>query len=103
MKEVLRERRKTQPHSKRTAGCVFKNPEGVSAAKLIEQAGLKGLRIGGAEVSTLHANFIINIGEAKAQDILNLMRKIKDIVMQRFGIALFPEIQIVGEEGVAEK
>jgi UDP-N-acetylmuramate dehydrogenase len=102
MREVLRERRRTQPF-KQTAGCIFKNPEGISAAKLIEQAGLKGLRVGGAEVSTIHANFIVNTGGAKAQDILTLIAKMKDAVMERFGIALTPEIQIIGGGSAAQE
>jgi UDP-N-acetylmuramate dehydrogenase len=76
------------------------NPPGDHAGRLIEQAGLKGVRAGGVEVSTLHANFIINrggVGKATAQDVVHLMEQIQTTVEQRFGVRLTPEVQFVGE------
>lgn len=90
-------RLRTQPLQFAVAGSVFRNPEGNYAAKLIEEAGLKGYVIGGAEVSTLHANFIINSGHASAQDVLTLMGHIQACVYERFGIQLIPEVMVVGE------
>lgn len=88
------EKRKKQPFSYPSAGCVFKNPPGDFAGRLIEQAGCKGLVVGGAKVSESHANFIINIGGAKARDVLQLMEMIKERVKEKFGIELEPEIAI---------
>lgn len=88
------EKRKKQPFSYPSAGCIFKNPPGDYAGRLIEQAGCKGMVIGGAKVSESHANFIINIGGAKAKDVLQLMEVIKERVKEKFGIDLEPEIAI---------
>lgn len=93
----LEQKRKKQPVSERTAGCVFRNPEGVSAGKLIEDSGCKGLRRGGAEVSAVHANFFVNTSNATAGDFLGLMETVKERVMRKFGIELEPEIKIVGK------
>jgi len=90
-------RLRTQPLQFAVAGSVFRNPEGHYAAKLIEEAGLKGYVIGGAEVSTLHANFIINSGHASAQDVLTLMGHIQACVYEQFGMQLIPEVMVVGE------
>lgn len=90
-------RRKTQPLKQPCAGSVFRNPQGDHAARLIEAAGLKGHRIGGAEVSNLHANFIVNTGQATAEDVLTLMEQIKDTIASKFQIALVPEVFFVGE------
>ncbi|MCI3921039.1 UDP-N-acetylmuramate dehydrogenase [Paenibacillus sp. TRM 82003] len=90
-------RKRTQPLHLAVAGSVFRNPEGHHAAKLIEEAGLKGLSVGGAEVSTLHANFIVNTGNATAEDVLTLIKRIQQIVEQRTGIRLVPEVLEVGE------
>jgi UDP-N-acetylmuramate dehydrogenase len=90
-------RKRTQPLSAACAGSVFRNPEGHHAAKLIEEAGLKGLRVGGAEVSTLHANFIVNTGNATAEDVLTLIKRIQQTVEDRTGIRLVPEVLPVGE------
>lgn len=90
-------RKRTQPLHLPCAGSVFRNPDGHHAAKLIEEAGLKGLRVGGAEVSTLHANFIVNTGNATAEDVLTLIKRIQQIVEQRTGIRLVPEVLEVGE------
>jgi len=96
IKESLKERKKNQPLSTLNAGCVFKNPETCEAGKLIEAAGLKGTRIGDAEVSTKHANFIINRGRAKAKDVYNLIKKIQETVKEKFNIDLELELRLVG-------
>lgn len=90
-------RLRTQPLQMACAGSVFRNPEGTHAAKLIEEAGLKGTRIGGAEVSTLHANFIVNTGNATAEDVLTLMEYVRQTVFEKSGIRLLPEVLLVGE------
>ena len=88
-------KKKTQPLQARSAGCVFKNPEGRAAGSLIEEAGFKGARVGGVEVSVVHANFFINRGDGSAEDFLRLMDKVSDGVEKRFGIRLEPEIRIL--------
>jgi UDP-N-acetylmuramate dehydrogenase len=94
---AYRDRRgRTQPLQQACAGSVFRNPDHDHAARLIEAAGLKGYRVGGAEVSTKHANFIVNIGQAKAQDVLTLIDQIQSAVKQQFGIQLVPEVLVVG-------
>ncbi|MEK6196317.1 MAG: UDP-N-acetylmuramate dehydrogenase [Deltaproteobacteria bacterium] len=94
---ILKQRNKHQPWAASSAGCVFKNPlEGRSAGQLIDMAGLKGKRIGDAEVSTKHANFIINKGRATANDVLALIDLIQSIVYERFHIQLETEVRIVG-------
>lgn len=90
-------RRRTQPLQLPSAGSVFRNPPGDHAARLIEEAGLKGFRVGGAEVSTQHANFIVNIGKATAEDVLTLIAKVQSTVEARYGIQLKPEVLVVGE------
>jgi UDP-N-acetylmuramate dehydrogenase len=77
------------------AGSVFKNPPGASAGKLIDDAGLKGLRVGDAEVSEKHANFIINRGNASSRDVQSLMAEIQRRVREQSGIELEPEIEIL--------
>lgn len=90
-------RLKTQPLKQACAGSVFRNPAGHYAAQLIESSGLKGTRIGGAEVSTLHANFIVNTGNATAEDVLTLIKHIQETVNEQHGIRLVPEVLVVGE------
>ncbi|AFC32202.1 MurB1 [Paenibacillus mucilaginosus 3016] len=90
-------RLRTQPLQLACAGSVFRNPDGHFAAKLIEDAGLKGYRVGGAEVSPLHANFIVNTGQATALDVLTLIEHVKQTVSDRFGVQLIPEVLVVGE------
>jgi UDP-N-acetylmuramate dehydrogenase len=78
-----------------SAGSFFKNPPGCSAGKLIEECGLKGLRVGDAEVSRKHANYIINLGQARASDVITLARKIKRIVRNKKDIILKEEVKIL--------
>mgnify|MGYP001812080590 CR=1 FL=1 len=93
---TLKEKRKQrQPYGEPNCGSVFKNPEGTSAGKLIDEAGLKGRRIGDAKVSEKHANFIVNCGAATSRDVLTLMDEIKDKVMFASGIELIPEVQFL--------
>ena len=92
----LREKSERQPISKLSAGCVFKNPEGTSAGRLIDEAGCKGMRIGDVEVSAVHANFFINRGNASASDFIRLMDEVRTKVISIFGVELEPEIRIVG-------
>ena len=91
---VLDEKRRTQPLRARTAGCVFKNPPGDSAGRLIEEAGLKGLRCGGARVSPRHANFIVTGPDARADDVGGLIRTVRRRVSERFGVTLELEIDV---------
>ncbi len=83
--------------SQPSAGSFFKRPEGHFAGKLIEDAGLKGLQLGGAQVSPLHAGFIVNTGSATATDVIDLMRVVQETVADKFGVYLEPEVRIVGE------
>ncbi|HHT9118024.1 MAG TPA: UDP-N-acetylmuramate dehydrogenase [Candidatus Hypogeohydataceae bacterium YC38] len=94
MEGIHQEKNRTQPLSSRSAGCVFKNPEGCSAGALIDRSGLKGTQVGGAAVSTKHANFIINRGSATAAHILELIHNIREEVKKRFGVLLELEIKI---------
>lgn len=97
MKDLMKRRNEKQPVNMPSAGSTFKRPEGHFAGKLIEDAGLKGYKVGGAEVSTLHAGFIINNGNATSKDILNLIKHIQDKVKNEFGVDLEPEVKIIGE------
>lgn len=94
--EIKLQREISQPIKEKTSGSTFKNPSDRFAAKLIEQAGCKGTRIGGASISTVHANFIINDGSASANDIENLGNKIIKKVKDKFGVVLEWEIKIIG-------
>lgn len=97
MSENMQSRNTKQPVNMPSAGSTFKRQEGVIAAKLIDEAGLKGYKIGGAEVSTLHAGFIINSGNATSKDILNLIEHVRNVVNQKFGVVLETEVKIIGE------
>jgi UDP-N-acetylmuramate dehydrogenase len=99
VEKINRRRRETQPLDLPSAGSVFKNPPGAVAGRLIEQAGLKGRRAGGARISERHANFIVNTGGATARDILALMEIARRRVYEETGIQLEPELQVVGEDG----
>ena len=96
IKEVQRHRRQTQPIEKRSLGSTFKNPPGDAAGRLIDACGLKGRRIGGAQISEKHANFIVNLGGASADDVLALMAEMRNRVFERFGIELEPEVRVIG-------
>lgn len=96
----LRHRREAQGVGAPNAGSVFKNPAGLQAWRLIDEAGLRGLAIGGAQVAGKHANFIVNRGGATARDILDLIDRIQEKVLQRTGIELVPEVKIVGEDTI---
>lgn len=89
-------RSRTQPLGNPCAGCIFKNPAGVSAGELIERCRLKGRRRGGAEVSHVHANFIVNRGDASAGDILDLIRDVRDEVYKETKIVLELEVEVIG-------
>ena len=93
---LLRLRRQSQPRGVRTFGSAFKNPPGDSAGRLLDVAGVKGLRRGGAEVSHVHANFIANVGEATCADVLILMGMMRDVVRQRCDVVLEPEVRLLG-------
>jgi len=97
IKELLSKRIATQPLAESNAGSVFRNPPGDHAARLIQASGLKGRRIGGAEVSTVHANFIVNKGEATARDIEQLIVLVQDTVRRDADVMLEREVRIVGE------
>jgi UDP-N-acetylmuramate dehydrogenase len=97
VKDYLRYRKDTQPLAMPSAGCVFKNPVRDSAGRLLEAAGLKGMRIGDAEVSTKHGNFIVNRGHASAADVINLIQEVRRIIKQKAGVRLDLELKIVGE------
>jgi len=95
MRKFLRKKKRYQPIEKHSAGCIFKNPPGLSAGKLIEEAGLKGEKKGDAVISEKHSNYIINSGKAKAEDVLFLMEKIQEKVYKKFNVKLEPEIKII--------
>lgn len=97
IRQLLRQRAQTQPTQQFNAGSVFRNPPGDHAARLIEASGLKAYRLGGAEVSSKHANFIVNIAEATAQDIEQLMVYIQQTVLEKYAVLLEPEVRIVGQ------
>src|SRR5207247_5647467 len=97
IKQRLKRKKATQPLALASAGCVWKNPAGEVAGRLIEKVGLKGKRINGAEISSKHANFIVNRGGAAASDILALMNLTRERVHTHFGVTLDPEIRIIGE------
>jgi len=99
MKDWLARRKATQPVGKPSAGSTFRNPPGDHAARLIEQCGLKGYRQGGAQVSTLHANFIITDDGARAADVEALIAHIRGVVREQTGVELVPEVKVVGEAG----
>ncbi len=97
IKGLLRKRNASQPTNQPCAGSVFRNPPGDFAGRLIESAGLKGLRIGGASVSEKHANFIVNDGDASSADIESLISLVQQKVHQQHGVTLTPEVHIIGE------
>lgn len=98
MEASLARRKKTQPLDKPSCGSVFKNPEGDSAGRLIEEAGLKGKTVGGAKVSPVHANFIVNESGATAHDVKELIETIQTEVAKAYGVELSPEVRFLGFE-----
>ncbi|QFY89267.1 UDP-N-acetylmuramate dehydrogenase [Magnetovirga frankeli] len=97
IKTLLEQRAASQPTSQPSCGSVFRNPPGDHAARLIEQCGLKGKRVGGACVSDKHANFIVNTGNARAEEIETLMEQVREQVQRQFGLRLESEVHILGE------
>jgi UDP-N-acetylmuramate dehydrogenase len=98
VRKVMYKRRTTQPIGKPSAGCIFRNPQGDSAGKLIDQCGLKGLRVGDAEVSKRHANFIVNRGKASAVQVMDLLKIIRERVKKETDVELVPEVSVWGME-----
>jgi len=98
IRDLLARRAASQPVGKPSCGSVFRNPPGDHAARLIEAAGLKDAREGGAHVSAKHANFIINDGSATARDILILAERVRDVVERTAGVRLEPEFRVIGED-----
>jgi len=97
IKQRLKQKKMTQPLALASAGCVWKNPPGEVAGRLVEKVGLKGKRLNGAEISAKHANFIVNRGGATAHDIKALMEMTRERVQNQFGLLLEPEIRTLGE------
>jgi UDP-N-acetylenolpyruvoylglucosamine reductase len=95
-RSILRRRRTVQPQGVRTFGSTFKNPSGGAAGRLLDAAGLKGVRRGGAEVSSVHANFLVNLGDATTADVLALMSLMREEVHRTSGVWLEPEVSLVG-------
>ncbi|MBP7901350.1 MAG: UDP-N-acetylmuramate dehydrogenase [Spirochaetes bacterium] len=95
--EIICDRKSKHPWTYPSAGSVFKNPEGGFAWKLVNDSGLKGYKIGGAQVSELHTNFIVNAGNATSSDIRNLVYHVQKTVFDKFGIELHTEIKMIGE------
>jgi len=93
---IIKKRIKSQPYKNHSAGCFFKNPQGFSAGALIDQSGLKGLTFNQAQVSTLHANFLVNLDDANASDILCLANQVASCVREKTGIELEQEVRLVG-------
>lgn len=98
MKDLAERRRQKQPLQYPSAGSFFKRPEGHYAGQLIEEANLKGLAVGGARISPMHAGFLINENEATASDILDLMGLVQAIVQEKTGVRLEPEVRIIGQD-----
>ena len=98
MQELYKRKIESQPFVEENAGCMFKNPPGHSAGQLIDECGLKGHRIGGAEVSKIHGNFVINMDHATARDVLDLAHYIQTHVKQEKGVDLETEVKLLGFE-----
>lgn len=91
-------RKETQPWNFPCAGSIFRNPLPLYAGKLIQDAGLKGYKLGGAQISEMHGNFIINTGNATAKDVMNLIQLIKDTIYEKYGVKLETEVEIIGRK-----
>ncbi|MBE6100042.1 MAG: UDP-N-acetylmuramate dehydrogenase [Anaerovibrio sp.] len=98
MDDYTQRRESKQPLEMPSAGSTFKRPEGYYAGTLIDNTGLKGLQVGGAQISTKHAGFVVNSGNATAQDVLNLIKEVQDRVYKEKGVKLYPEVRIIGEQ-----
>ncbi|RJQ43192.1 MAG: UDP-N-acetylmuramate dehydrogenase [Nitrospiraceae bacterium] len=98
MRAYLEKKKNAQPLGEPSAGCVFRNPEGDTAGRLIDSSGGKGMRIGDVEVSVVHANYFVNMGKATCKNFVELMEMVRERVRQHSGITLEPEIKIVGRE-----
>ena len=97
MNHFASRRKATQPRES-SAGCIFRNPDGFFAGELIDKTGLKGLRIGDAEVSTVHGNFLVNKGKAGYKDVIELVRQVRNRVKKAHNLELMPEVQLLGEQ-----
>jgi len=97
VKEYLQYRKDTQPLSLPSAGCVFRNPPKDSAGHLVELAGLKGARVGDAQISDKHANFLVNLGHARAKDVLKLIKRVRQEVRKKTGVLLDLELKVIGQ------
>jgi UDP-N-acetylmuramate dehydrogenase len=95
MDELAAKRREKQPLEYPSAGSTFKRPEGYFAGELIMKAGLRGFQVGGARVSDKHCGFVINVGNAKAEDVLDVIAEVQEKVKERFGVELEPEVVIL--------
>jgi UDP-N-acetylmuramate dehydrogenase len=96
--DLTQRRECKQPLDLPSAGSVFRRPEGYYVGPLLEEAGLKGCRVGGAQISTKHAGFIINAGGATARDVLDLIQQVRMVIQARYGADLVPELKVIGEE-----
>ena len=96
--DTMAQRCSKQPVSSQSAGCIFKRPEGDYAGRLLEEAGAKGMCVGRAAVSRKHANFVVNLGDATAADVIGLIDTAREVVYAKFGVMLEPEVCVVGEE-----
>lgn len=99
---IIRYRKETQPYGAKSAGCVFRNPQPKAAGKIIDECGLKGLSVGGAEVSTIHGNFIVNRGDATASDVKALIEEVRQQVSEKTGIELESEIRCIPFDPLVE-
>ena len=93
--EIVDYRIKTQPLKDKSIGCIFRNPPTISAGYLIQESGLKGMKVGGAKVSEIHANFIVNEKNATSKDVLELMKEVQEKVYQKTGVHLEPEVWVI--------
>ena len=103
MEDLAFRRRDKQPLEYPSAGSTFKRPEGYFAGELIMKSGLRGYRVGGAQVSEKHCGFVINTGDATAEDVLQLMEHVKDTVKATFGVELEPEVIVIKKETLEEE
>ena len=98
MTEIRQQRTEKQPLNFPSAGSTFKRPQGYFAGKLIDDTGLRGYTVGGAQVSEKHCGFVVNKGDATAADVLQLMKDVDEKVFNKFGVHLTPEVRIIGRD-----